>query len=478
MFQNSQILKISPRWVLRNDYNYLLLYLRSTTESKNWILNPIQSFVISLIDGNTNYEDLILQLGRVLSVEKKHAKRIFDDHIRVFNKDETIISNSNTSEESRFLTEDYYIDINKYQVPSNSRLRLPTKIGLFVSKKCMADCIYCYADRRIHPNDSEMSYQEWIDIIDTCTDQQIYNLDILGGDPIADIKAFNIVLYLLSKGIETYLSTKCELTEKLILSLMEHGFGEETVSGSHTLQISIDSVDPYRADLLSGTHGFLKRCERSVDNCIRFGIRPRIKTVLTSINAYDIEKIVSYFSQRGVRDFHFVQYGISHFKYREDLYLDNDQKKKIHEIALDINERFHGTKIIIQDELPSITTNIVEEKIAWEKRARCTGGYSSMVITPTGDIIPCEQMPQKPPYILSNIKNKNVKDAWNDPRFDDFLFPDRSRFCGTVCEYCDEFDECHFDAGFCYRDSFLAYETVYEAPPNCPRQNKQGRKLI
>jgi len=478
MYQNSDILSIKQNWVLRNDHDYLLLYLRSTNESRNWILNPIQAYIISLIDGDTEYKDLIYQVSTIFKVDEKKAKKIIDDHIKIFNSVDDIICRLNGYSINKIKTSDYFIDIEKYNIPQNNRLRIPTKIGLFVSPKCMADCIYCYADRRIDHNKKELSYQEWVKIIDMCIDEKIYNLDILGGDPLADVKSFKVVLYLLSKGIETFLSTKCEVTEGILSFLVDHGFSEKTVNGHHTLQISIDSVNPSKADLLSGAHNFLKRCERSVANCIHFGISPKLKTVLTSLNYNEIEDIIKYFAKQGVKDFHFVQYGISHFKYREDLYLNNDQKYKIHDISQRINAHFTDMAIVIQDELPQEDINLTDKKQAWSKRARCTGGYSSMVITPVGDVIPCEQMPQEPPYILSNVKNKSIKTIWDNPKFNTFLFPDRSKFKGTVCEQCDDFDKCHLEAGFCYRDSFLAYETVFEAPPNCPKQIRQGRRLI
>jgi MoaA/NifB/PqqE/SkfB family radical SAM enzyme len=66
-------------------------------------------------------------------------------------------------------------------------------------------------------------------------------------------------------------------------------------------------------------------------------------------------------------------------------------------------------------------------------------------------------------------------EVWKSPRLLDFLYPEREKFEGTVCFDCSQFDECIGPEGlrgYCYRDALFYYGSIYDAPPECPWQNK------
>jgi len=477
MFAFDSVLGVINDWMLRNDGDYLLLYKISTTEAKTWVLDPLQALVVCLIDGGTCYGNLVQELGKILAVSCDRSKELLDGVLSVLNADEGIVEDVKLTRCRSFSTEDFFIPLAQYRPPDTARLALPTKIGLFVTARCCADCVYCYADRRAATSTSLLQYSRWKEIIDECIDLRILNLDLLGGDTLSTNGARDVLMYLLKSGIQAFVSTKCEITPQIAGELVEAGFLDTEYSEENILQLSIDCADPSLADYLSGAEDFLGRCTRSVAACLAAGVHPRVKSVLTSRNFDRISSVVEYFSQRGVQDFQFVQYGISHFRYREDLFLSSDQKARIRDDAASVRSLNPELTIAVQDDIDQPLT-ATEKQEAWQRRARCTGGFTSIVITPEGDVIACEQLPQTSEFILADLRDGSIRDAWKDARFDAFLFPERSLYAGSPCERCEDFLACHADAGFCYRDSLLAYGTVYEAPPSCPRQTRQGRRLL
>jgi hypothetical protein len=61
------------------------------------------------------------------------------------------------------------------------------------------------------------------------------------------------------------------------------------------------------------------------------------------------------------------------------------------------------------------------------------------------------------------------------------VYPEREKFAGTVCFDCPEFDECHTEKGqkgYCYFDALFHYKSIYDAPPDCPRQNKPNQHVV
>jgi MoaA/NifB/PqqE/SkfB family radical SAM enzyme len=79
---------------------------------------------------------------------------------------------------------------------------------------------------------------------------------------------------------------------------------------------------------------------------------------------------------------------------------------------------------------------------------------------------------------VGSLLRESLLEIWNGAALDAFIHPDRSKFENTVCSSCPEFDDCHLGRGYCYRDSLSAFGSLYDAPPECPRQQKQPLRLV
>lgn len=479
VFNLNDVLIIDSRWMLRNDEHYLVLYLIETSEAKTWVLPPLLSYAVALINGGNTYSKLISYIGKIFGIDDfNRAKQVTDEILSHLEKNEvTIKSKSSDDCWNVFDSREFFIPIEEYRFPNRARLKLPTKVSLYTTKKCCADCVYCYADRRKDNSDELLSASDWKAIIDQCLSLGIWNIELIGGDQFASRQNMELIEYLMSKKVSVFLSTKCEITESVAEELVSYGFFDKPRGPPHKLQLSIDSVKPQVADFMSGTQEFLQRISRSVENCIQFNISPKIKTVLTPFNFKEIEDIVHFFAEKGVQEFQFVYYGFSYFKPREDLLLSEEHKKWIHESGTRIIQDYQNLHIVVQDEYGSKPMSYEEKMAAWRKRARCTGGFSSLTILPTGKVVLCEQIPQTERFLLGDIRKDGLMGVWQGEVIEKFLFPPKEVFKGTACEKCAEFNDCHFNAGFCYREALFAYDTMFEALPRCPYQTKKGRRL-
>jgi len=484
LFKNDDVLIIDSRWVLRNDKDYLVLYLIDTSEAKTWILPPLLSYAVAFINGKNSYSRLISLIGRVFGTDDfGKSKQLTDRVLSILNDRDSIVrkrmEEPKEEDSNIFETKDFFIPLERYRFPENARLKYPTKVNLFVTKKCCAKCIYCYADLRKDNSDELLSFDEWRKIIDQCLSMGIWNIEVLGGDQLSCREGVAVTKYLMSKKVPVFLSTKCEVTESLAKELLSAGFLDKPRGPPHRLQFSIDSLKPEVADFMTNTVGFVERISRSVECCTNHGILPKIKSVLTPYNFMEMENIVSFFSTKGVKDFQFVCYSLSNFQPNEELLLSDDMKKWIHECyTYELVTKYPELHIVVQDEYRQKSPTFEERVDTWHKRARCTGGYSSLTILPTGKVVICEQMPQEKKFIVGDIRKEGLMGVWLGEEIEKFLFPPKEAFVDTSCEKCLEYADCHYNAGFCYRDALFAYGTVLQAPPNCPYQKKKGRSLI
>jgi radical SAM protein with 4Fe4S-binding SPASM domain len=101
-----------------------------------------------------------------------------------------------------------------------------------------------------------------------------------------------------------------------------------------------------------------------------------------------------------------------------------------------------------------------------------------MLVHPNGDVSLCEQIPHIPANVVGNLLRESLLEIWNGAAVDKFIHPERSRFAGTVCSSCSDFDECHLGRGYCYRDALSAFGGLHDAPPACPRQEKVPLRLV
>lgn len=237
------------------------------------------------------------------------------------------------------------------------------------------------------------------------------------------------------------------------------------------VQISVDSTDDAIASRLVKQQEHFKKASGSVQNLIGAGIIPRIKCVLTGQNADATEGLVRYFSKMGVREFHFAQYSRSRFRHEDALFLSYEQKVRLKETADSLHHEFPELDITIQQ----VTSMEGARNMSWDEwngRARCSGGRSHLYIQPNGEVTLCEQVPHSSQFVIGNVFKEGVMGVWNGKQLTDFIYPNRSKFTGTVCFACHDFDKCHQEKGYCFRDAISSYGTIYEAQPECPLQQK------
>ena len=305
---------IDNKWVLRNDGNYLVLYKLSKSESKFILLPPCQLIIAAIIDGNTNFSILCKNVKYVFGLkDDNEALNFLNSAINTLNKQDTVISRkSSTNCSNIFDTRDYFIPLETYKLPKNSRLKLPLHIRLVTTERCQTDCVYCYVDKINCCSSNALTNSAWADIIDFCVNEKIFNIELAGGDLFADKQSIEIILILLKSKIPVFISTKSLITKEILSDLSDAGFNNYVRGIPNTIQLSVDATVPALADKLTNSSGYLYRVEKNIKNCLKYNIRPKIKSVLTKLNYQELIPIIKKYSNMGIINFQFVCYGLSY----------------------------------------------------------------------------------------------------------------------------------------------------------------------
>ncbi len=472
MLRSADRPRIPSPWRIRNDGAQTIIYRCATDQLKFKVCSPLEASLVPFLSGAFTTEqvfDAWSNAVRGSGVLDGPLTTIFERTLGSLEGGAGLILAEGAASPS-FGDDDerYFPDFRAYRRAA-LRLQRPLAVNVAMTHRCACDCVYCYAERKRTP---EVGLDRLRSLFDELAANEIFLVDIAGGDLFVRDDALSILEEMVKRDFVFFLSTKSHISRDAAQRLRELGIGTCDAPGhlQRVIQVSIDTVDPAVAASLTGNPRFSERTSETVVNLVSVGLAPRIKCVLTGLNHGAPEALVDRFVRLGVRAFQFVQYGRTYYRHREELFLRQEQKLELRDAIRRLRESHPEVKIDYEDRVDGVPSR--KPPRDWQERALCSGGRISMLIQPNGDVTLCDQIPHAEPFVVGNAFSDGVMGVWRSERLEAFLYPDRQRFAGAVCAACPDFDACHREQGYCYRDALFHYGSAYEAPPDCPRQTK------
>ncbi len=468
--------RISENWRFRNDGNCTVVYLHSLQKLVSRVLSPFESIFILLFDGNNTWAEIKTAAhGIINAADGQSAEEIEQITNELASLDGFFSLEGPSSLSFDKPIENLIPDLANYSMTPYRMLR-PVTIAISFTNRCQCDCIYCYAEREPC---GERSLDEWIPILDEIAENEITLVDIGGADIFCRKGALEIMEELDKRNFSFFVSTKSHISPSQAEMMADLNIGNKNVPrwARRPMQVSLDSPDNRLASFLTQHKNYLSKAKDTLRNLIEAGISPRVKAVLTSYNADAPLELVRQLAPMGINEFHFVQYSRGLYRHDDKLFLTMEHKKRLISMERQINEEFPDIFVFMQKD---ITTggprNLTPE--VWEKRPVCSGGRTKMLVKPDGAVTLCEQTPNEPALTVGSVFEEGIMGVWNSDAIHRFNFPSRDLFQNTVCHNCTDFERCIYLKGRCFRDSLSCYGTIYEAPPDCPRQTKIPPRAI
>jgi radical SAM protein with 4Fe4S-binding SPASM domain len=479
--------------VLKRDGDRALLYALDFIESRMFFLTPLQGLALSMLDGTWEFREVEADFRRLFPDGEVGLGDVLTEIDVLVRQNATasgvgrdgVLQQSDRPIEHAFRYDprEFVVPVRKHEewmrdIRKRRRLETPINIMAFFTHRCETNCIYCYAQRTRVP---EMPLGAWRDIIRQMRDLDIRMMSLDNGDTLARRDGVEFLEELCRADVHFMLSTKAHLSERDVKRLVAAGFAEPVRHvARRVVQLSVDAWDEDKATFITGNPAFKRQMADTFDHFMREGIVPKIKAVVMPVNADQPLKLVEYFYPRGARRFQFVRYMRSFFRHTDDLFLDEQSAAVAMAQVREIRERYSDIDLTSDfDQIDPYRAPLTPEQIQelWANRSGCSGGWTMLGVAPDGKAILCEQMALEEPFHVGDLAEQSIMDVWNCERLLDFIYPPRERFAGTVCYDCEEFELCHWEKGYCYRNAYFSYGTLYEAPPLCPKQTKPGLRL-
>ena len=461
---------LNPMWRMRREQGYVLLYRLTDigTVAEQSFIHPLKAITIALFDGKRTVEDVAHALNYVTGrpVEPHNVKQFLDENSRYF------IEASEVSERlrRRYDPLEFVMDADSIDFTFKRPLA-PLSLVYMVTNACRTNCIYCYAERQRHGKGGPLLPLPRVkELIEETAELRIPVIHFSGGDPFMHPDILDILEHTVARDILPVISTKCVLSEATVDRLAEIGIPR--------VQISIDSPDPDTIFLLTGARNYLEEMIPVIKRLKAKGIKVATKTVLTSYNVRQVPALVDLLASLGVDDIGLGEYVRSLYRHLDDnLFMSHEDLKWLDETVQRLREKYSSTSISTSWVFAPEPKSRREKERAFLNRARCTAGMQQLAIYPDGKVVPCEEVPSTPEFVVGDLSKQSILEVWNSERLMQLIRPPKEKFLGQPCYDCLDFYECHAFLGRCFVHALKAYGTPYAPPPECPKSSPSGLRL-
>jgi pyrroloquinoline quinone biosynthesis protein E len=327
---------------------------------------------------------------------------------------------------------------------------IPTPLALIaeLTHRCPLHCVYCSNPLELQSRGFELSTEVWSRVLREAAEAGVMQVDFTGGEPLARPDLVELVRAARAAGLYVNLITSgLPLDERRLADLVNAGLDH--------LQLSFQGLQEDAASEIAGTRALEQKLQ-----VVRWARAHRVALTLNFVihrqNLDRLEKMIAFGEDSGAGrlEFAHVQFYGWAFANRERLLPTRDQVDRSILVLQEAEARLRG-KVRVE--------YVVPDYYAKYPKA-CMGGWGRklMLITPTGDVLPCHAAQVIPGLRFENVKNKRLREIWDfSEAFQKFR---GEEWMQEPCRSCDRRAQ---DFGGCRCQAFLLAGDPAVTDPVC-----------
>jgi pyrroloquinoline quinone biosynthesis protein E len=317
-----------------------------------------------------------------------------------------------------------------------------------LTHRCPLHCVYCSNPQELTARVNELPSEAWSRVFQQAAALGVMQLDLTGGEPLArpdlttliqSARAANLYVNLISSG----------------LPLDEKRLDELIASGLDHFQLSFQGAREDTANEVSGSKSHPQKL-RVLDWLKSRRIGVTLNFVIHRKNLDQLEEMLAIAENSSATriEFAHVQYYGWAFANREQLLPSRAQLTRSLDFFKNAQERLRG-KIRVEYVVPDYYARFPKP---------CMGGWARKVIliTPSGEALPCHAAAVIPGLHFENVKEKSLAEIWQKSEaFQKFRGED---WMQEPCKSCDRRAQ---DFGGCRCQAFLLVGDATVTDPVC-----------
>lgn len=327
--------------------------------------------------------------------------------------------------------------------------RAPVGLLAELTHRCPLQCPYCSNPLDLDRVNSELTTEQWQDVMRQAAELGILQIHLSGGEPTVRKDLEDIVEVAAKAGLYTNLITAgVTLTRDRLARLKDLGLDH--------VQLSIQDVDDVNAEKISAYKNGLAK-KREVGQWVRELEMPlTINAPIHRLNIENLPNIIDFAVEMGAGRIEVanIQYYAWALKNRAALMPTRAQVLKSAEIVEAAKERLKGVMVF---------DFVVPDYYAKTPKP-CMGGWGRgvMNVTPQGRVLPCHASETVPGLVFDNVKDRRLADIWlNGQAFQAY------RGTGWMKEPCRSCPRAEIDFGGCRCQAMAFTGDAANTDPAC-----------
>lgn len=330
------------------------------------------------------------------------------------------------------------------------KLNYPISVCLKVTNRCNYRCRHCIQNSGIC-NNGELSKEQIFSLIDEFDRNQLFVLDINGGECLTRPDIRDILQYCRNRFFDTVLSTNASLIDDEMACFLKS-------VPIKLAKVSLEAGNSVLQDEIRG-EGSFERTTAGIRSLVKVGIPVTIQSCVSHANMYHLDELVQYSIKLGVKNINiFLMIPEGRGRDLEPLCLSGSEYKKLLEMLSELKRRYPDMNFVSDSPLYNV---YYRERGNWDKdNCVCLAGQMGCVIKENGDVTPC-------PYFNEPIGNINDRfggfaEIWRNSVFLEQLM--NVDFLGKECRECEHRAICF---GGCRAAAFYKNGTISSRDPYC-----------
>jgi pyrroloquinoline quinone biosynthesis protein E len=266
--------------------------------------------------------------------------------------------------------------------------------------RCPLRCPYCSNPIDLQLKKSEMSTEQWCRVFSEAAELGVVQLHLSGGEPTVRKDLPELIRH----------ARKCDLYVNLITGgtlLSEEDLRELQDCGLDHVQLSVQDTDRETAERLAGIRSYDKKLEVA-RHLKKLGIPLTLNVVVHRYNIGHVPELIALGAELGAQRLELAnsQYVSWALENRNTLLPTQEQRDKAAALAREARERYRGVMEVVFVQVDYLTP---EPK-------PCMGGWARtyMLITPTGEVLPCHAAHIIPNLHFDNVQQQALATIWRD----------------------------------------------------------------
>src|SRR5690348_12316306 len=325
-----------------------------------------------------------------------------------------------------------------------------------LTHRCPLHCVYCSNPLELQARSLELSTGDWSRVFQEAADAGVLQVDFTGGEPLMRPDILELIRAARAVGLYVNLiSSGLPLDESRLEALVQAGLDH--------FQLSFQGAREETANEISGTKAHAYKL-RVLDWLKHHRVAVTLNFVIHRRNINQLAEMLALAeSSTATRvEFAHVQYYGWAFANRDALLPTREQLTYSIEFLKSAQERLAG-KIKVEYVVPDYYAKYPKP---------CVGGWGRklMLITPSGDALPCHAAPIIPGLKFESVKDRGLREIWeHSEAFQKFRGED---WMQKPCKSCDRREQ---DFGGCRCQAMLLAGDAAATDPVCslaPQRHK------